>query len=58
MAEQQERWLGTVLLVPRVSHTLCTGFTALVLAGVLGLFAFGEYTRKRASAAGWRRSGA
>ena len=52
VAEQQDRWLGTVLLVPKVSHTVYTSFTALVVAGVLGLFAFGEYTRK-ARIGGW-----
>ena len=46
VAEQQDRWLGTVLLVPKVSHTVYTSFTALIVAAVLGLFAFGEYTRK------------
>jgi membrane fusion protein len=46
VAEQQDRWLGGVLLVPRISHTVLTGFAALILAGVLGLFAFGDYTRK------------
>ena len=52
VAEQQDRWLGTVLLVPKVSHTVYAGFAALVVAGVLGLFAFGEYTRK-ARIGGW-----
>ena len=52
MAEQQDRWLGSVLLVPRVSHTLLTSFTALLVAGVLGLFGFGEYTRT-ARIGGW-----
>jgi membrane fusion protein len=46
VADRQDRWLGTVLIVPKVSHTVYTSFTALVLAGVLGLFAFGEYGRK------------
>ena len=40
------------MLAPRVSHTVYASFTALVLAGVLGLFAFGEYTR-RARIGGW-----
>jgi membrane fusion protein len=52
MAERQGRWLGTVLLAPKVSHTIYTGFTALLVAGVLGLFVFGEYTRK-ARIGGW-----
>jgi membrane fusion protein len=52
VAEQQDRWLGTVLLAPKVSHTVYTSFAAVVVAGVLGLFAFGEYTRK-ARIGGW-----
>jgi membrane fusion protein len=52
VAEQRERWLGSVLLTPRASHTVYTGVTALILAGVLGLFTFGEYTRK-ARMGGW-----
>jgi len=52
VAERQDRWLGTVLIVPKVSHTLYTGATALVLAGVLGLVSVGEYTRK-ARLGGW-----
>jgi membrane fusion protein len=52
VAEQQDRQLGSVVLVPRVSQTVCASFTALVVAGVLGVFAFGDYTRK-ASIGGW-----
>jgi membrane fusion protein len=52
VAEQQGRWFGTVLLAPKLSHTVYAGFAALVVAGVLGLFAFGEYTRK-ARIGGW-----
>jgi membrane fusion protein len=52
VAEQQDRWLGAVLLAPKVSHTVYTVFAALVVVGVLGLFAFGEYTRK-ARIGGW-----
>ena len=52
VAEQQDRWLGTVLLVPRVSHTVLAEFVALIVAGIVGLFAFGEYTRK-ARIDGW-----
>ncbi|TGN61609.1 HlyD family efflux transporter periplasmic adaptor subunit [Paracoccus liaowanqingii] len=46
VAEQQDRWLGTVLLVPRISHVLWTGVATFLVAGVIGLVGFGEYTRK------------
>lgn len=46
LAEQQDRWLGTVLLVPRLSHGVLTLFAVLIVAGVVALIAFGEYTRK------------
>ncbi|MDP5308472.1 HlyD family secretion protein [Paracoccus spongiarum] len=46
LAEQQDRWLGSVLLVPRVSHSLLTVCAAAIVAGVVALIAFGEYTRK------------
>lgn len=46
VAEQQDRWLGSVLLVPRLSHALLTGIATLLVAGVIGVVAFGEYTRK------------
>lgn len=46
MAEQQDRWLGTVLLAPRLSHSVLTLCAALIVAGVIALIAFGEYTRK------------
>jgi membrane fusion protein len=52
LAEQQDRWLGTVLVVPRISQSLIVGFIALVLAGVVALFAGGDYTRK-ARLGGW-----
>ena len=52
VAEQQDRWLGSVLLVPKLSHTVWTAGAALVVAGVLAVFAFGEYTRK-ARIGGW-----
>lgn len=50
--EGRDRWLGTVLLAPKPSHTLATAVAALLAAGVVGLFAFGEYTRK-ARLGGW-----
>lgn len=46
VAEQQDRWLGTVLVVPKLSHTLQTIVVTLLVAGILGLLAFGQYTRK------------
>lgn len=46
LAEQQDRWLGSVLLVPRLSHTIMTATAALIIGGVIALIAFGEYTRK------------
>jgi membrane fusion protein len=52
LAEQQTRWLGTVLLAPRISHAAFTLFALLAAAGVLALLFFGEYTRK-ARISGW-----
>jgi membrane fusion protein len=46
VAEQQDRWLGTVLVAPPVPHTILVALVALALAGVLAVLAFGEYTRK------------
>lgn len=46
LAEQQDRWLGSVLLVPRLSYSLLTLFAALLVCGVISLIVFGEYTRK------------
>lgn len=46
LEHQQARWLGTVLLVPRLSHRLFAACAALVIAAVLGLLFFGEYPRK------------
>ena len=44
--EQQDRWLGTVLVVPKLSQTLMAIVVAVLVAGILGLLFFGEYTRK------------
>jgi len=33
VAEQQSRWLGSVLLVPRLSHTVYTGVATVLVAG-------------------------
>ncbi|MBO9455871.1 HlyD family efflux transporter periplasmic adaptor subunit [Paracoccus sp. R12_1] len=46
MAEQRDRWLGSVLLVPRLSYSVLTLFAAIIVIGILALIAFGEYTRK------------
>lgn len=46
VAERQDRWLGTVLVVPRPSWTLATAVISVLVGGVIGLLAFGEYTRK------------
>jgi membrane fusion protein len=52
LAEQQDPSLGRVLLTPRIAHSAWVGLTALVVVGVVSLFAFGEYTRK-ARIVGW-----
>lgn len=52
VAEQQDRWLGAVVLVPKVSHTLFTAVAALIVLGVIGLFSFAEYSHK-ARIDGW-----
>lgn len=52
VAEQQERWLGRVLLVPRPTQSLIVAGALLAAAGVAALLAFGEYTRK-ARIRGW-----
>ncbi|WP_198402493.1 HlyD family secretion protein [Rhodobacter sp. CZR27] len=46
LAERQHGWLGTVLLVPRLSHSVLTAFAALIVGGVIAVIAFGEFTRK------------
>lgn len=52
VAQQQERWLGTVLMTPRPSYALMTAIVMVLVAGVIGLCALGEYTRK-ARLVGW-----
>ncbi|WP_186466682.1 HlyD family secretion protein [Azospirillum baldaniorum] len=52
MAEHQTQWLGTVLMVPRLSHSAVTAFALLAAAGVLALLFGADYTRK-ARIAGW-----
>ena len=52
VAEQQDRWLGTVLLAPKLSHVVYTGTAVVLVAGLIALFSFGEYTQK-ARMSGW-----
>ena len=46
IAERQTQWLGTVLLAPRISHSLVSLLAVLAAAGVLELLFLGGYTRK------------
>ena len=52
LAERQTQWLGTVLLVPRMSHTLLAVLGASAAAALVGLLWFGSYTRT-ARIGGW-----
>jgi membrane fusion protein len=52
LAEQQTQWLGTVLLVPRLSYRVFTAFAVCAIVGLTSLAYFGEYTRK-AHIKGW-----
>ena len=52
LAEQQSQWLGTVLLIPRVSHAMLAAFALLVAAGVLAILFCAHYT-KAAHIQGW-----
>lgn len=52
LADRKTQWLGTVLLAPKISHTLFVAFATLVAAAILGLLFFAEYTRK-ARINGW-----
>jgi len=52
LAERQTQWLGTVLMVPRISHGLFTIVALTVAAGVLALLFGATYTRK-AHIVGW-----
>ncbi|TNC51969.1 hypothetical protein FHG66_03965 [Rubellimicrobium rubrum] len=52
VAEQESRWLGQVLIVPRLGLSLGVAFAALLALGVLGLLVFGQYTRTE-RLAGW-----
>ena len=44
--ERQTRWLGTVLLAPKISHRLFATFAVLSTAGILALLFYSDYTRK------------
>lgn len=52
VAEQESRWLGQVLIVPRLGQTLLVGLAAILALGVLCLLAFGQYTRSE-RLSGW-----
>jgi len=52
VAEQQDRWLGTVLIVPKLSYTFYTVVALVLVTGIIFLLVFGEYTRK-ARIGGW-----
>ena len=52
LAGRQAQWLGRVVLAPRPSHRLFTGFGVLAIAGVAALLWFGSYTHK-ARINGW-----
>lgn len=46
LAEQQTRWLGTVLLEPKISHAVFAALAGTTTLAVLVLLAFGSFTRK------------
>ncbi len=52
LAGKQSQWLGRVVLAPRPSHRLFTGFGLLAIVSVLALLWFGSYTHK-ARINGW-----
>lgn len=52
VAEQESRWLGHVLIVPRLGQTLAVALSGMLALGVLGLLAFGQYTRSE-RLSGW-----
>jgi membrane fusion protein len=52
LAARQSQWLGNVLLVPRLSHRVFTGFALLSILGILLLTCLGTYTRK-VRVSGW-----
>lgn len=52
LAERRTQWLGTVLLVPRLSQTLLTVLGASAATALVGVLWFGSYTRT-AHIGGW-----
>ena len=52
LAERRTQWLGTVLLVPRLSQTLVTVLGASAATALVGVLWFGSYTRT-AHIGGW-----
>lgn len=46
IAEQQTQWLGTVLLAPKISHSIFAIFAAVTTVAILSLLFFADYTRK------------
>lgn len=52
LAERRSQWLGTVLLVPRISQTVLTAIGASAAAALVALLWFGSYTRT-AHIGGW-----
>ena len=52
LAQRRTQWLGTVLLVPRLSHTLFGACAAVSGGALLALLWFGHYTRT-AHISGW-----
>jgi membrane fusion protein len=52
IAERQTQWLGTVLLEPRISHSIFTSMALTAGIAVLALLLIGSYTRK-AHINGW-----
>jgi membrane fusion protein len=52
ITERQTQWLGTVLLVPRVSYRVFTAFAVLATGAMLALLLYTDYARK-ARINGW-----
>jgi membrane fusion protein len=52
LTEQQTQWLGTVLLVPRLSHRLFGLLGALAAFGLIGMLFYADFTRT-ARVSGW-----
>ncbi len=52
IAQQQTQWLGTVLLIPPLSHTFFVMFAVAAAVGVLSLLFFAHYSRTE-SVSGW-----